>query len=245
MGLSARILLLGKSKTSAALDRIEDPRETLEYGYQQQQELLVKVRRGLVEVATSKAQLQQQSTRLRERVPQCEIQAERALEAGREDLALAALERKHAALAELESLDQQVVEVGREEERLAAAQQQLATRIDEFRTRRSVLSARYNAAQARVRVSEALGGISGEMAELSLALGRAEEKTERLQARAYALDALIDADLLASPWGEGDPIAGELRQLVSGQAAEAELATLKLQLERAGERPALDDGSGS
>ena len=80
------------------------------------------------------------------------------------------------------------------------------------------------------------------MAELGLALGRAEEKTERLQARAYALDALIDADLLAPPWGGGDPIAGELRQLVSGQAAEAELASLKLQLAQAEERPALDHG---
>jgi phage shock protein A len=230
MGLISRLRLLAKGKASAALDRIEDPREILEYGFQQQQELLVKVKRGLVEVAASKARLEQQARRARESVPRLEDQALRAMEAGREDLARAVLQRKHAALAELDALEGQVAEVDREKERLSEAQRQLAAHIDEFRSRKIVLTARYSAAQARVRVSESLGGISGDMAELGLALGRAEEKTERLQARASALDALIDAEALVSPLSIDDPGGRELRQLLSAQAAEAELEALRLQI---------------
>ncbi len=227
MGLSGRLSLLFKGKTNAALDRFEDPREVFDYAYVQQQELLLRVRRGLVEVASSKIQLERQSEKLRNGIPRLEEQAERALTLGREDLARIVLQRKHTTLAELESLESQISEVGEEEARLTEAQQQLAARLDEFRTRRTTLRARYTAAEARVRVTESLGGISGDLAELNLALGRAEEKTERLQARATALDSLIDADALALPLVGGDGVEHELRRLATGQAAEEELAALK------------------
>ena len=243
MGLLSRILLLARTKAGAALDRAEDPREVLEYGYQEQQRQLVQVKRGLVEVATSKAQLEQQALKLRGRIPLCEQQARSALELGREDLASEALRRKHAALAELEQMTAQVAEVAGEEERLSAAQQQLALRIDEFRGRKTILSARYSSAQARVKATEALTGIAGEMAELNLALGRAEEKTERLQARASALDALIESDALAPPWGGPDALGRELHQLVSAQAAGAELEELRRQLGEGRQPLELGDGS--
>ena len=73
-------------------------------------------------------------------------------------------------------------------------------------------------------------GLSAEMAELNLALGRAEEKTERLQARAGALDALIDSGALAPGWGAADSLGQELRQLVLARSAEAELEDLRLEL---------------
>src|SRR5262249_6756628 len=148
-GLLARVVLLAKAKLTAALDRAEDPREVLEYGYQQQQRELVKVKQSLVEVATSKAQLEQQGRKLRDRLPIGADEAQQALALGREDLARESLLRKHAALAELETLEQQAGEVGEEEARLAAAQLQLALRIEEFRGRKGIVSARYSSAQAR------------------------------------------------------------------------------------------------
>lgn len=91
-------------------------------------------------------------------------------------------------------------------------------------------------------MTESLGGISGDLAELNLALGRAEEKTERLQARSTALDSLIDADALAVPLVGGDGVEDELRRLASGQAAEEELATLKARV--ASGKPEEDSGTG-
>ena len=50
MGLWQRFTLIFKSKANKALDKAEDPRETLDYSYQRQLELLSKVRRGLTRV---------------------------------------------------------------------------------------------------------------------------------------------------------------------------------------------------
>jgi phage shock protein A len=236
MGLWSRILLLFKIKSNAALDRVEDPRQTMEYAYGQQLQLLQNVRRGLIEVATSRRQLEQQSQQLRSQVPQMESQARRALAANREDLARISLRRKQMALGELEGLDRQVAEVGDEEHKLTLAEQQLSTRIEEFRTRRDVVSARYNAAEAEVRVKEALAGVAGEFAELSMAVGRAEEKTDRLRARASAIDALLEVGSLTMPGGS-DRVEQELRTMTADKAVEEELAGLKAELGRAGESP--------
>lgn len=230
MNLWRRILLFFRIKTSSALDQLEDPRQTLEYAYSQQLELLRKVKQGLIDVAASRHQLAHQSQQLRARVPVLESQARRGLEMSREDLARMALQRKQGVLSELEGLDRQVAEVTDEERKLTLAHQQLSARIEEFRTRRDVLSARYTAAEAQVRVKEALTGVADEFAELSMAVGRAEEKTRRLQARASAIDALIDAGTLALPGEDG--VEHELRQLASGKTVEDELAALKAELGR-------------
>jgi phage shock protein A len=237
MGLWSRFALLFRSRTSAALDRAEDPRETLDYAYAQQQELLRKVRQGLIEVATSKKQLEHQTRQIESRIPQLEDQARRALAAGREDLARRSLQRRETAATEVTSLRQQVAELAQEEEKLTQTEQALGARIEEFRGRRSMMSARYTAAEAQVRVNEALTGVSGELAELGMALGRAEEKTDRMQARAAALDAFIDPSALNLP-GSGDDVEYELRKVASERAVEKRMEALRLELS-GGEWPPL------
>ncbi|HWO91590.1 MAG TPA: PspA/IM30 family protein [Methylomirabilota bacterium] len=229
MGMWTRLKLIFSTKASSAMDRAEDPRQVLDYAYTQQQLLLVKLRQGLVEVATSKQQLERQSKKLEARVPQLEDQAKRALGAGRDDLARIALERKRSAAAELEGLSAQIAEVGAEEKRLAGQERSLQVRIEEFRTHRDVVSARYSASEAEVKVKEALSGVSGELAELGMAVGRAEEKADRLQSRAKALDSLVDIGAL-EPAGGGDYVETELKRLTSGAEIDDELERLKAEI---------------
>ena len=229
MGMWTRLKLIFSTKASSAMDRAEDPRQVLDYAYTQQQLLLVKLRQGLVEVATSKQQLERQSKKLEARVPQLEDQAKRALGAGRDDLARIALERKRSAAAELEGLSAQIAEVGAEEKRLAGQERSLQVRIEEFRTHRDVVSARYSASEAEVKVKEALSGVSGELAELGMAVGRAEEKADRLQSRAKALDSLVDIGAL-EPAGGGDYVETELKRLMSGAEIDDELERLKAEI---------------
>src|SRR6266478_848030 len=152
MGTWTRLKLIFSTKASSAMDRAEDPRQVLDYAYTQQQLLLVKLRQGLVEVATSKQQLERQSKKLEARVPQLEDQAKRALGAGR-----------------------------------------------------------------------------GELAELGMAVGRAEEKADRLQSRAKALDSLVDIGAL-EPAGGGDYVENELKRLTSGAEIDDELERLKAEI---------------
>lgn len=227
MGIWHRIKLIFNMKTSAALDQAEDPREVLDYAYKQQEEFLRKVKQGLVEVSTAKHQLQRQLDKQQARIPQLEDQATRAIAADRDDLARTALGRKQYILAEMSGLERQLAEVSAEERQLIGAERELAARIEQFRTQREVMSARYSAAEAQVRINESLTGVSGELGELTLALGRAEEKTQRMLTRASALDNLIESGALEPTIVSSDYVEVELQKLTAAEAIEMELAALK------------------
>lgn len=229
--IRSRLALLLNIKSSAAIDQLEDPREVLDYAYGQQQYHLRSVRRGLIEVAAARRQLERQAERLRARVSRLEDQARRALRSNREDLARAALARKQSTLGETRRLEEQLEEIAREEERLTTAEGQMTQRVERFRVHRTVASARYAAASAQVEVGEALAGIVGdEETELSLAVERSEERIDHLHARAVAIDALTDSGALLQTPGE-DPLERELNAVSDAEAVEAELAALRRELE--------------
>jgi phage shock protein A len=231
MSLWSRIRMLFRVKTSATLDKMEDPRQVLDYAYSEQQELLRKVRAGLVDVATSKRQLEMELDKLHKGLPRAEDMAREALKNEREDLARLALQRKQTAVAEIGSLETQLEEVAEEENRLAVAEQQLSAKVEEFRTTRHASIARYEAAEAQVKVSEALTGVSGELADLSMALGRAEEKTRRMQARASALGSLMEVGSFTLPNSGGDALERELKELSAAKAVDDELEAMRQELE--------------
>lgn len=228
MGFFSRLLMVIRTKSNAALNRAEDPVETLEYVDAQQRDMLRRLKQGIIEVAISKRQLQHHVSQLQERIPKLQAQAEQAVVHGRDDLAEIALERKQTTHDELANLTLQVVEVEQEERRLVGAEHRLSARIEEFKSKRRTLSARYSAAEAQVAVKEALTGVSGEFAELGMALGRAEEKIEYMLNRATAIDELIDADGVAPITSVNTGIVDrELQKLDSGAAIAKEMAALK------------------
>jgi len=226
MSVWSRVRMLFNAELSSTLDKAEDPRTVLDYAYNQQQELLRTLRRGLVDVATAKQQLEQEARRLESRVPQLDDQAHRAVAAGREDLARVAIERKWLAANEIDGLNKQIAEVEADKQRLAGQERALQVRVEQFRTHREVVVARYNAAEAEVRMKESLAGVSGELAELGMAVGRAEEKAERLQARARAIDSLVDLGSIP-PVGGGDFVEAELLRITVSKEIDEELERIK------------------
>ena len=95
-GLWSRFMLIFKSKASKALDRAENPNETLDYSYEKQLEQLQNVKRGIADVTTAKKRLELQYTSMQQQVDKLDGQARDALKANREDLAREALTRKAA-----------------------------------------------------------------------------------------------------------------------------------------------------
>ncbi|WP_300598903.1 PspA/IM30 family protein, partial [uncultured Nocardioides sp.] len=108
MSLWKRITLIFKSKASKALDRAEDPRETLDYSYQRQLELLTKVRRGVADVATSRKRVELQINQLEQQAAKLTDQAQKAIDMGREDLAREALTRKSGLTGQINDLKVQL-----------------------------------------------------------------------------------------------------------------------------------------
>src|SRR5258707_14430238 len=97
MSVMKRVSLIFRSKANKALDRMEDPRETLDYSYQRQLEMLQKVRRGVADVATSRKRVELQMNQIQQQSTKLEKQARDALGGGREDLAREALSRRSSA----------------------------------------------------------------------------------------------------------------------------------------------------
>ena len=247
-GLIGRLTTIVKAWISQLLGSAEDPSVTLDYSYERQRELLQDVKRGVADVVTAKKRVQLQGDKLEQTVLKLENQARQALAAGREDLARTALERKNIAQTELASLDTQVQELEAQQEQLIANEKKLRTKIETFRTKKEVIKAQYSAAEAQVKISEAANGVGEQMADLGLAIQRAEDKTEQMKARAGAVEELEAAgtfDDITQLGGGQDDIDRELAQIGAGAQVDDELAKLKAELGTGGEdAPQLEQGEG-
>jgi len=243
-GLVKRMSLIFKAKANKALDRAEDPRETLDYSYTKQLELLQKVRRGVADVATSRKRLELQAQQLQQQSDKLDGQARVALSQGREDLAREALTRKSALTQQIADLQTQHVSLQAEEEKLTLASQRLQAKVDAFRTKKETIKATYTAAQAQTQIGEAFSGISEEMGDVGLAIQRAEDKTQSMQARAGAIDELLASGALDDPTGTAkDDIQSELDRMASTSQVESDLAKLKGEIAGAPATQAIEGAS--
>ncbi|MEO7352375.1 MAG: PspA/IM30 family protein, partial [Marmoricola sp.] len=107
MSMMKRISTIFRAKANRALDAAEDPRETLDYSYERQREMLVKVKRGVADVATSRKRIELQRNKLQAQSDTLTGQAQKALSMEREDLAREALTRKSALTGQIADLNAQ------------------------------------------------------------------------------------------------------------------------------------------
>jgi len=232
MGILSRTTAIIKAKVSKLLDKFEDPRETLDYSYQRQLELLQDVKRGIADVTTAKKRMELQRDKLQANISKLDRQARDAVAAGRDDLATLALTRKQETAAQLESVNAQVEQLQREQDKLVAAEQRLSLKVEAFRTKKETIKAEYTSAEAQVKISEAASGISEEMSDVGLSIQRAEDKTEQMKARAAAVDELIDTGTLDNIWDDQDSIDRELSKVSRDAGVKAELAKLKAEVKK-------------
>jgi phage shock protein A len=227
-----RITTVIKQKANILIEKYEDPREALDYSYTKQIELLNKLRRDIAEVVTAKRRLEMQKAKLWDNIRTLDEQARRSVDAGREDLARLALERKNANLMQLQGLDKQIAEMLSEQEKLEQTEKRLSTKVEEFKSKKEVIKAQYSAAEAQVRIKENVTGISEEMTDIGMSLNKAEEKTEKMKAKSGALDEMINSGVLTDYTSSKDSIEQELEQITVKGSVDEELAKLKAERQR-------------
>jgi phage shock protein A len=110
------------------------------------------------------------------------------------------------------------------------AEQRLTAKVEAFRTRKETIKAQYTAAEAQTKIGEAVTGVSEEMADVGMAIERAENKTETMRARAGAIDELIESGALTDLTDGRDSIDRELEQLTVSGGVDAELEKMKAEL---------------
>ena len=245
-GLMSRMSLIFKSKFSKALDKAENPNETLDYSYEQQLQQLQNVKRGIADVTTAKKRLELQYATMQQQVDKLDGQARQALQANREDLAREALARKTAVQAQLQDIMTQGQQLEAQQQKLVEGERALQAKVESFRTQKEVIKAQYSAAEAQVRIGEAATGIGEHMADVGLAIQRAKDKTDQMQARASAIDELTAAGSLEDYTSSGDDIDRQLQQISQGGQVDAELAKMKAELGQGdGEPPKQIEGEKS
>jgi phage shock protein A len=226
MGLLDRMGTVIQAKMNIIMGKIEDPRETLDVSYEKQLELLQNVKRGVAEVTTSKKRIELQKAKLQLSIDKLDAQAKEAIQANREDLARKALENKAGLQGQSATLDQQIADLNDQQQKLMTAESRLATKVEAFRTKKETIKAEYSAAEAQVKITESVTGISEEMADVGMAVQRAEEKTDNMKARSAALDELLESGTLTDLSG-GSELEQEIAKAKAQSSVDDELARMK------------------
>ena len=229
MSILRRMSDLVQGKVNAAMDAAEDPNQALDLSYQKQLELLQQVRRNVADVLTSEKRLEIQDNELRANQQKLQLQAQQALQQGNEDLARLALTRAQGLAAQITELDQQIASLKAQEQKLIVLAQKLQQKVEAFRTQKETTKAQYQAARASTQIGEAVTGLSEQMADVSMMIDRAHDKTQRMQARSAAINDLIDTGAL-DQIGNGDDIDRQLLAASGSSAVDAQLAAMKQQL---------------
>jgi phage shock protein A len=247
MSLFQRAHEIVQAKANKALDAAEKPDEMLDLSYEQMLDQITQVRRGLVDVAAARKRIELQAQQLQHSVAHLQDQARAALSQGNEDLAKEALSRKAAAQAQIDAMEPQYQQLTEQEDKLEQTLGVLQQRVNTFRTQKEVLKAQYTAAKAESSAGESAAGISQAVGDSGAELQRAQDKTANMQARAGALDELLESGVLEDVGGDTDDIQQELDEAGSAAEVDKELAALKAELGPGGSPapPELTEGAGS
>lgn len=200
---TSRVRTIFRSKTKKALDKMEDPRETLDDSYEQQVKLLQQVRQAVADVATAKKRVDLQGQEMGTRYQRLGEQAREAMAQGREDLARAALERRALLESQVAKLQDQYASMQQQTAQLQQRERQLSEQVAAFRVEKETIKATYTASEAQVKANEAVAGIGSSINDVGASLDRARDRVTQMQARAAATDELLASgalkDLTAAP----------------------------------------------
>jgi phage shock protein A len=230
MGMLSRMYEIFQAKMNRLLNRVENPSDTLDLSYEKMLKGLQDTKRSLADVVAEQRSLQRQIEVAQGQAGESENDAKLALQNGREDLAKAALGEKQAALAKLDTLKGTYESVKQQVDKLVSYERQLEGRIEQFRTQKEVMKSSYAAAQAQVKVTEALTGIGDGLSGTGDAMKRAGDKVEAMRNKADAMEGLIESGVLSDPLDSRTSVQKQLGEMRATSGIDADLERLKAEM---------------
>lgn len=215
MGIFNRIADIFKSNVNDALDQAENPEKMLKQMVLEMEESVNKATLAVAGAISNEKQLERRITKAVRDKTEWQEKAVKALEANREDLAKAALEKK--AIAERNFIDLQPVYKQAKEASVKMRQQldALKNKLEEARMRQSTLVARSEAAKAQKTIAQSFSGVG---ADAFSKFEKYETKIEKLESEADAFTQLAN---------EKSNLEQEFKSLENNLTVENELQDLK------------------
>jgi phage shock protein A len=237
MSILGRVADLFQAKTNKLLNALEDPNDTLDLSYEKMLTGLQDTKRHLADVVAQQKSLERQIKSSDAEMDGAEADAKLAVQAGRDDLARAALVHRQRVLDSRATLQAAWDAIKPQVDKLADYQQRLEDRIERFRTQKDTMKASYAAAQAQVKVTQSLTGVGDRLGGIEAPLKRAEDKMLGMRDKADAMDSLMQQGLLNDPLDKRSRTDKELADLRDAHMVDAQLEALKASMGGALEGP--------
>ncbi len=226
MGFFDRLSRLLRANLNDLVSKAEDPAKILDQSVADMQADLVKLRQAVATAIASQKRIQNQAEQAQAQAATWYERAELALKKGEEDLAREALGRRKTCQDTATALSTQLQGQAGQVEQLKRSLVQLESKIAEAKTKKDMLKARAQAAQAQEQLQSAVGNLGTNSA--MAAFEQMEEKVQALEARSQAAAELAGADL-----------ESQFAALEGAPEVDAELAALKGKLSGASPTAAL------
>jgi phage shock protein A len=217
MGFFDRLSRLLRANLNDLVSKAEDPAKILDQSVADMQADLVKLRQAVATAIASQKRLQNQAEQAEAQSRTWYERAELALKKGEEELARESLSRRKTYTDTATALNAQINGQSAQVDTLKRSLTALEGKIAEAKTKKDMLKARAQAAQAQEQLQNAVGSLSTNTS--MAAFDQMEEKVLNMEARSQAAAELAGADL------ESQFAALE------GSNVDEELAALKNRLE--------------
>ena len=184
MGFFDRLSRLLRSNLNDLVGRAEDPAKILDQSVADMQSDLIKLRQAVASAIASQKRIENQAQQAESQAKTWYERATLALKKGEEELAKEALSRRKTYQETATALNSQLSTQAGQVENLKKNLLSLEGKIAEARTKKDMLKARAQAAQAQAQLQGAVGGLNTDSA--MAAFDRMEEKVLSLEARGQA-----------------------------------------------------------
>lgn len=183
-GIFSRMADIIKANVNELVTRAEDPEKMIRQMILEMEEAVNKATASVGTAVANEKRLERQHLEKQDQIEGWQSKAEMAVEAGEDDLARRALERKSAIQAAVEDLEAALDESKKTSSQLKQQLTQLKGKLDEARTRQGALVARRRAAKARKQIAKSMTGV-GDDAFSSFDRFRQRIESEEAEAEAH------------------------------------------------------------
>ena len=214
-GIFSRMADIVKANLNDLLNRAEDPEKMIRQMILEMEEAVNKATASVGTAVANEKRLERQHLNEQDQIESWQKKAELAVEAGEDDLARRALERRTAVQEAIGDLEAALEESRKTSTQLKQQLQQLKAKLDEARTRQGALIARRRAAEARKQIAKGMSGIGDDAFS---SFERFRNRVENEEAEADAHQEIV---------GPGAGLDTEFSRLERKQTVDAALEALK------------------
>ena len=158
-GIFYRMADIVKANVNDLVTRAEDPEKMIRQMILEMEEAVNKATASVGTAVANEKRLERQYLEKQDQIEAWQKKAVLAVEAGEDDLARRALERKAATQEATHDLEAALEESQKTSSQLKQQLTQLKAKLDEARTRQGALVARRRAAEARKQIAKGLSGV--------------------------------------------------------------------------------------